>query len=152
MRLIENIRETYPGWAFLRLSQFENGFEHLFDYEITEVEQLINRIPDESLLDLVYEFEWRLRKAFYPISLLPWLVTKCEKIINDQDESDFNDNAKLQSIATALLSHYRITFDVEAFDTLSTKLISVILSSDSNEIINRLRYEMALQAYFINGL
>ena len=148
-KLIEtyrNIRETYPGWAFLRLSQFENGFEHLFDYEITEVEQLINRIPDESLLDLVYEFEWRLRKAFYPISLLPWLVTKCEKIINDQDESDFNDNAKLQSIATALLSHYRITFDVEAFDTLSTKLISVILSSDSNEIINRLRYEMALQA------
>ena len=141
-----NIRETYPGWAFLRLSQFENGFEHLIDYEITEVEQLINRIPDESLLDLVYEFEWRLRKAFYPISLLPWLVSKCEKIINDLEETDFNDNAKLQSIAIALLSHYRITFDVEAFDSISRKLISAILSSDSNEIINRFRYEMALQA------
>ena len=141
-----NIRETYPGWAFLRLSQFENGFEHLFDYEITEVEQLINRIPDESLLDLVYEFEWRLRKSFYPISLLPWLVSKCEEIINNLEETDFNDNAKLQSIAIALLSHYRITFDVEAFNSLLRKLISAILSSDTNEIINRFRYEMALQA------
>lgn len=147
-KLIEayrDIRETYPGWAFLRLSQFENCFEHLFDYEISEVEQLINRIPEESLLDLVYEFEWRLRKAFYPISLLPWFVTKCEKIINEREESDFYDNAKLQSIAIALLSHYRITFDVEAFEILSKKLES-LSSSDSGELITRFRYEIALQA------
>jgi len=95
---------------------------------------------------LVYEFEWRLRKSFYPISLLPWLVSKCEEIINNLEETDFNDNAKLQSIAIALLSHYRITFDVEAFNSLLRKLISAILSSDTNEIINRFRYEMALQA------
>ena len=64
----------------------------------------------------------------------------------DLEESDFNDNTKLQSIAIALLSHYRITFDVEAFDSISRKLISAILSSDSDEIINRFRYEMALRA------
>lgn len=141
-----NIRETYPGGAFLPLSQFQKGFESLFDNEISEVEQFIKRIPDNSRLEFLYEFEWRLRKAFYPISLLPWLVTKCETIINNTEEIDYINNIKLQSIAVALLSHYRNTFDIEAFDSLAQKILTSIQNSNSRELINRFKYETALQA------
>ena len=149
VKLIEtyrDIRESYPGWAFLPISQFQKGFESLFDNEISEVEQFIKRIPDGSRLDFLYEFEWRLRKAFYPISLLPWLISNCEKIITDAEASDFFNNLKLQSVAIALLSHYRLSYETEAFDSLSNKILASILKSDSNEIINRFRYELALQA------
>lgn len=148
-KLIETyrgIRETYPGWPFLRLSEFENGFEHLFDYEISEIEQLVKRVPKASLLDLLYEFEWRLRKAFYPVSLLPWFVSQCENLITAIEESDFFGNPKLQNIAFALLSHYRLTYDVESFDSLSKKICRAIISSNSIEVLNRFRYETALQA------
>lgn len=151
-KLIETyrgIRESYPGWAFLPLSQFQNGFENLFYHEISEVEQFIKRIPDDSRLDFLYEFEWRLRKAFYPISLLPWFVTKCETIIKNTVENDYINNNKLQTIAVALLSHYRYTFDIDAFDSLSKRLLTSIQISNSSELINRFNYETALQAIFL---
>ena len=149
INIYRGIRESYPGWAFLPLSQFENGFENLFDYEISEVEQLIKRIPKESLVDFLYEFEWRLRKAFYPLSILPWFVAKCETVMSDVEESDFTSNKKLQTIAVALLSHYRLTFDIQSFNTLSSKLLSGILCSGSRELVNRFRYETALQAVYL---
>lgn len=141
-----NIRESYPGWAFLHISQFQKGFESLFDNEISEVEQIIKRIPKDSNLDFLYEFEWRLRKAFYPISIFPWFVTKCETAIKDAEETDYLDNVKLQNIALALLSHYRNTFDIESFDALSNKILASIQISNSRELINRFKYETALQA------
>lgn len=146
IEIYRNIRESYPGWAFLPLSQFESGFEDLFDYEISEAQQLVKRLNKDSLVDFIYEFEWRLRKAFYPISILPWFVSKCETLIKDADESDFINNEKLQTIAVALLNHYRLTFDIKSFDAISGKLASGILCSNSTELINRFRYETALQA------
>lgn len=140
-----HIRTTYPGWLLMPVNHLRSAFEENFSHELSSIKSLIDTLPFEERINLLFELEWRIRMSFVPISLLKWYESSVLLAIEEKSSSDILKDNRLTALVISLMSYYRQVYNKTEFDRMSGLVSSVVNTADTDNI-RRYFYERCLSA------
>lgn len=140
-----HIRTTYPGWLLMPVSHLGDAFEDIFSHELSSIQKIVDILPSEEKLDLLFELEWRIRMSFVPFSLLKWYESSVLSILENKSSSDILKERKLTALTISLMSYYRQVYNKDGFDKMS-KLVWAVVNTADTDNIRRYYYERCLSA------
>lgn len=140
-----HIRTSYPGWLLMPVDHLEDAFEDIFTYELTTIEKVIDKLPLQERIDLLFELEWRIRMSFVPVSLLIWFESSILSVLDNKSTSEILKDNRLISLSISLMSYYRQIYNKPEFDRIST-LVSAVVNTADTENIRRYFYECCLSS------
>lgn len=139
------IRTTYPGWLLMPVGHLGDAFEDLFSYELSSIQKIVDTLPSEEKLDLLFELEWRIRMSFVPVSLLKWYKSSVLSVLENKSSSDILKDRRLIVLTISLMSYYRQVYNKVGFDKMSELIYAVVNTADTDNI-RRYYYERCLSA------
>lgn len=140
-----HIRTTYPGWLLMPVNILEDAFEENFSNELSSLQNVIDKLPLEKRIDLLFELEWRIRMSFVPVSLLRWYESSILSVLENKSPADVVRDNRLTVLAISLMSYYRQIYNKTEFDKISG-LVSGVVNTAYTENIRRYYYERCLSA------
>lgn len=140
-----HIRTTYPGWLLMPVKHLRKAFEDNFSYELSSIQKIVDTLPSEDKIDLLFELEWRIRMSFVPVSLLKWYESSVLSVLENKSSSDILKDRRLTALTISLMSYYRQIYNKDSFDKMS-KLVYAVVNSADTDNIRRYYYERCLSA------